>query len=88
MQKKWWHMQSQSHLWHKHEKNYSKLFKLSLWNNGTFHWVDGKLHINCNKFSYKKNGWKVCSKLVGFSKFQTYFYMKTEINYDYDMKKL
>jgi hypothetical protein len=33
-----------------------------------------------------KNGWKVCSKPVGFSKLPTYFYMRTLINYDYDMK--
>jgi hypothetical protein len=38
--------------------------------------------------SYKKNGWKICSKLVGFSKSPTYFYMRTLINYDYDMKKI
>jgi hypothetical protein len=36
----------------------------------------------------KKNGWKICSKLVGFSKFPTYFYVKTLIDYDYDMKKI
>jgi len=35
---------------------------------------------------YRKNGWKVCSKLVGFSNFPTYFYMRTLTNYDYDMK--
>ncbi len=78
-------MESQSHLWHKHEKTYSKLLKFSLWSNGALHWVDGKLHIKCNEFSYKKNGWKVCSKLIEFSKVSAYFYMKTMINYDYDM---
>jgi hypothetical protein len=44
--------------------------------------------MKCEEFSYKKNGWKVCFKLVGFSKFPTYFYMRTLINYDYDMKNL
>jgi len=39
-------------------------------------------------FFYRKNGWKVCSKLVGFSNFPTYFYMRTLINYDYDMNFL
>lgn len=39
-------------------------------------------------FHIRKNGWKVCSKLVGFeSKFPTYFYKRTLKNYDYDMKK-
>jgi hypothetical protein len=33
-----------------------------------------------------KNGWKIFSKLIGFSKFPIYFYMKTLIDYDYDMK--
>jgi hypothetical protein len=28
---------------------------------------------------------KICFKLVGFSKFPTYFYMKILINYDYNM---
>jgi hypothetical protein len=33
-----------------------------------------------------KNGWKIYFKLVGFSRFPTYFYMRTLINYDYDMR--
>jgi hypothetical protein len=45
-------------------------------------------YTKCEEFSYKTNGWKVCSKLVGFSKFPTYFYMRTLINYDYDMNFL
>jgi hypothetical protein len=45
-----------------------------------------KLGGNCEELSYMKNGWKVCFKLVGFSKFSTYFYRRTLINYDYDMK--
>jgi hypothetical protein len=35
-----------------------------------------------------KNGWKIGFKLVGFSNISTYFYMKTLINYDYDMNFL
>ncbi len=34
------------------------------------------------KFLYKKNGWKVCSKLVGYSNFPKYFYIATLIDYD------
>jgi hypothetical protein len=40
------------------------------------------------EFLILKNGWKVCSKLVGFSKFITYCYIRTLIDYDYDMKIL
>jgi hypothetical protein len=35
-----------------------------------------------------KNEWKVCFKLTRFSNFQTYFYMKTLVDYDYNMKIL
>jgi hypothetical protein len=45
-------------------------------------------YTKCEEFSYKKNGWKVCSRLVGFSNFPTYFYMRILLNYDYDMKKI
>jgi hypothetical protein len=68
------HTCSQSHIYGiKLKKIHSKLFKRSLWNNGALHWVYGKLHIQCKKKSYKKNGWKICSKLVGFSKFFNIF---------------
>jgi hypothetical protein len=56
--------------------------------NDAIHWIYNKLHIKCEKFSHKKNGWKICSKLVRFSKFPAHFYMRTLINYDYDMKFL
>ncbi len=58
-----------------------------MWNNGALHWIYNKLHIKCEEFSYKKTGWKVYYKLIGFSKFPTYFYMKTLINYDCDMTR-
>jgi len=35
-----------------------------------------------------KNWCKICSKLTRFSKFQTYFYMKTLVDYDYNMNFL
>jgi hypothetical protein len=41
-------------LWHKHEKTYWKLFKLSLWGNGALHWIYGKLHIKCEGFIIRK----------------------------------
>jgi hypothetical protein len=38
------------------------------------------------KFLYKKSGWKVYSKLTSRSNFPKYFYIKTLIDYDYNMK--
>jgi len=63
-------------------------FLISLWNNGVLHWVYSKLHTKCEEFSYQKMDENIYFKLVGFSKFPTYFYMKILINYDYDMKIL
>jgi len=43
--------------------------QLNMWINAKkskFHWVYSKLHIKCDKFQYKINGWKVCSKLANF----------------------
>jgi hypothetical protein len=85
-QKIYSHMYSQPHLWHKHEKTYSIFFLNSLWSNGALHWIYNKLHIKCEEFSYKKNGWKICSKLIGFSEFPHTFIWELLINYDYDMK--
>jgi hypothetical protein len=34
----------------------------------------------------KKSGWKVWSKLASYSNFPKYFYIKTLIDYDYNMK--
>jgi hypothetical protein len=38
------------------------------------------------KFLYKKSGWKLCFKLDGCSNSFIYFYIKTLIDYDYNMK--
>jgi hypothetical protein len=35
----------------------------------------------------QENGWKVFSKLAKFSNFETYFYVKTLVDYDYNMRK-
>jgi hypothetical protein len=47
-----------------------------------------EIMLKINIDTHKKNGWKVCSKLVGFSNFPIYFYMRTLIDYDYDMNFL
>ncbi len=48
--------------------NVLKLFnKILFW--FALYWVYYKLYIKFEEFIYKKNGWKVCSKLVGYSNF-------------------
>ncbi len=82
------HTCNHNHIYGINMKKPIQNFFNSLWNNGALHWVYGKLHIKCEKNSYKKNGWKICFILIGFSKIPTYFYMKNLLNYDHDMKIL
>jgi hypothetical protein len=82
------HTYNHNHICGINMKKPIQIFLISLWSNGALHWVYSKLHTKCEEFSCKKNGWKIYFKLVRFSKFPTYFYMRTLINYDYDMKFL
>jgi hypothetical protein len=45
-------------------------------------WVYDKLYIKFEKKLYKKNEWKICSKLIDFSRKLKYFFIKILISYD------
>jgi hypothetical protein len=72
---------------YKHIKTYLKHLKVWLWDHGVVHWVYGKAtHQVSRILLIMKRKWEICFKLVGISRFSKCFYIKSLIDYDYNMK--
>jgi len=79
---------SQSHLWHKHEKPIQKF--LNFHYEIMVHFIEFMVSYteSVRIFNLRKVDEKICFKLAKFLNFQTYFYMKTLVDYNYNMKIL